>query len=920
MAKQQVSQHYIFKIHSSRLRRAKWDLTLPLHEARRNDEVIAMSDGQVMRWIDQINHVENGDEQAQQVKKQIRHVKQQPSTIQNRREIRRLYNELDRIQFKPDYLHLVIDRDKDMYRACKGFKVNGMRFTRLLGTNGGVKNSTIVFVNEAIAEELRRRIDNGRNPDVEHIPAKLEAYRALCCSGSTPVSMPRGILVVSDCKTIFREDVIMLNDEGVSEPEMSLEHDFEVTLKESDGYGLMLPTLARRWSEELGLDYVASGMNTRFSWEKGMVFTFDFLEFADTVAGTHMVKDAWGHEMDITEVELILTTSMLKLWNCYDSMKQYLECCRANGYTFGITKTCPRELEQQRRLNYQFIQSYDLTDEQIYELVSPTIQEIRDVISGDYRKTLIFLAGEHTTEDTVDITGDPVVAALMADKRMFNDPYIKRRIFHQIENRIKRAKIGVVAVHGNYSILCGDPYALCQHIWGLPVTGLLRAGQLYNRYWADKGVEYVACFRAPMTCHNNIRKMAVANSEGVNHWYRYMTTCTLFNAWDTTSQALNGADKDGDLVMLTDNKVLVENIRPVPTIFCAQRNAETRLVSEDDLVRANIASFGDDIGKTTNWITSMFEVQAGVDPNSREYKVLDYRIKCGQLLQQNCIDKAKGIISKPMPRHWYDRHACRSLDGEEAIDFNLRIVADRKPYFMRYIYPSLMQQYNTYINNTRIKCAMELTMDIDELLATPQEEMTEEQRNFVTYYYRRMPVGTNPCVMNRICELFEKEFDGYLKLNYSGESFDTNLMKSGQSYTNRQYLAVLKLYNKYNEQLREYKQTARKTRGCSTDETVVGIQRMYRLFVEECLAACSNAAQLCDLMIDICYKRIGTQDFAWTVCGDAIVQNLLNKNGGIISFPVRADDGDIHYAGQRFKMIEKRWGYEGSNYEREAVG
>jgi len=82
---------------------------------------------------------------------------------------------------------------------------------------------------------------------------------------------------------------------------------------------------------------------------------------------------------------------------------------------------------------------------------------------------------------------------------------------------------------------------------------------------------------------------------------------------------------------------LVDNVRETPTIFCVQRKGEKKEVSEDDLVRANIASFGDDIGRTTNWITSMFDVQANFSVDSEEYRVLDYRIKCGQLFQQNCI-------------------------------------------------------------------------------------------------------------------------------------------------------------------------------------------------------------------------------------------------------------------------------------------
>ena len=49
------------------------------------------------------------------------------------------------------------------------------------------------------------------------------------------------------------------------------------------------------------------------------------------------------------------------------------------------------------------------------------------------------------------------------------------------------------------------------------------------------------------------------------------------------------------------------------------------------MIQSNIDSFGDDIGKTTNHITAMYDVQAQFEEGSREYEELDYRIQCGQL-------------------------------------------------------------------------------------------------------------------------------------------------------------------------------------------------------------------------------------------------------------------------------------------------
>ena len=856
----------------------------------------------MLRWLDELNGITDAETRAREIKGEIKRLRKEPNNVQNRKRIRQLYAQLDDIQFKPDYLCLIIDHEKDYHRACRGFSINGIKYERLLGTNGGVKNETIVFVSERHGTEIKKRIENGRDPEMKMVPAKLEAYKALTCSASIPVSMPHGVLVVKDCETEFMSDIIYLTDEGIGEPVMEYRQNVPVGLDESDGYGIMLPSLAERWSQELGLDYMVSGLNTRFSWEKGMVFTFDFVDFAEKVAGGYIVKDAWGQEVDVRNVELILTTSMLKLWDSYKSCDDYLLCCEENKYTFGIAKTCPKELETERTLNYQFIQSYDLTDEDIEELIAPTMNEIRDVLYADTAKTILFLKGMGLNKENIGKIENDFIKALMIEDSMISDPYIQSRIYQMIKNRINEAKVGVLKVHGNYSIVCGDPYSLCQNAFGLPVTGLLKAGEIYNKYWIDRGAESLACYRAPMTCHNNIRLVHPHRSEEASYWYQYLTTCTLFNSWDTAAHALNGMDKDGDLVMLTDNHVLVSKLQELPALMCAQR-----LVSEADAIQANIDSFGDDIGKTTNWITSMFEVQSHYPKDSEEYRVLDYRIKCGQLYQQNAIDKAKGIVCKPMPREWHDRHSVNQIEDAETRELYRRLVADRKPYFMRLIYPTLMRQYNTYIKNTNKNAMREFGMTVDELNAIPEAERTERQKDFLRYYGKSMPVGVGDCVMNRICRRFEQEFDGYLGRHNSGADFDYTIMKSGAEYSRSQFNAIVKLYENYNQRLRSYTMFTNYEWIDEYDSFAKTIE-MRDEFVAECAKVCPDRVTLCDIVLDICYRRSSTKRFAWEMCGKEIIQNLLARNGGMITYPTIDADGEIEFCGERFSLARTKIG------------
>ena len=45
-----------------------------------------------------------------------------------------------------------------------------------------------------------------------------------------------------------------------------------------------------------------------------------------------------------------------------------------------------------------------------------------------------------------------------------------------------------------------------------------------------------------MTIHNNIRILNLFENEITKKYFRYMKVVTVFNAFDTTCDALNGAD------------------------------------------------------------------------------------------------------------------------------------------------------------------------------------------------------------------------------------------------------------------------------------------------------------------------------------------------------------------------------------------
>ena len=540
-----LSLRYVLKIPSAELAKKKWNLTLTRKEAIEKEMLVSLASNYLIRSLDEVSNSGFSEEKVATLKREIKELTRLKSSTATKNKLQQKKEELHELLSVPTLINVVMSSNKHYDRANKGFTVNGIKFKRLLATSAGVKTSTIVYVAEAYHEAIMKRINNGRDMEKLFVAAKLESYMGLVCSASTPVTNFERILVVHDVETSFKDHVLLLDDTIEEYPVVTEIKDYEMSQTASDGFGLIMPHVSKQWAEDLHLDYLPAGFTARQAFTKGMLFTFDFQAFAEEIANDYLVTDVWGDVRDVREIDVVLTTSMLKLWDSYHSLEHYLACCKENHYTFAVTKYTPKVLDNERTLNYQFIQSLDLTDEDIRDLIEPTVSEIKEILGGDYRKSILYLRGVNMNESHTSLDSHDYINALMVEPELVNDPYIRSSIHSMIRKRINDAKIGVLKVNGNYQIASGDPYSLCQHIFGLEVTGLLQKGEFYSNYWNQLGVQEVGSFRAPMICHNNIRKFNLKQTDEMKKWYRYMDTVMILNSWDATCAALAGCDFDG---------------------------------------------------------------------------------------------------------------------------------------------------------------------------------------------------------------------------------------------------------------------------------------------------------------------------------------------------------------------------------------
>lgn len=905
MKQNQYVQRYVLKINTKRLKANNWNLNISLKEAQNNNELITLADSTCLRFIDDINNVNVKDKniKIETLKSKLKKLKTMKSNRNNRQKIKLTYKQLNEISFMKDYVCLVADNKSEYKRAIKGFYINGMKFVRLLSTSGQLKKSTIVFVNEKIHNVLLQRLENGRNVNDKFIPSKYNAYLSLACSSSTPVS-DANVIVVKDCIVKFSDTYVLVSDNDEND-----NPDLKVTTSEienniNDGFGLISPKQAEIWSNELNLNYCFSGCCVRNAFLKGMLYCFDFHTFARDIAKTNIITDIWGNNKNILDADIIITESMLKLWNSYNSYEHYHENCLKNGFTYSITKVTPKELDNVRNLNYQYLQSYELSNDDIEELIKPTIDNIKDILSDDINKTILYLKGYYIGEKTLNKLDNDFIKALMIDDSMINDAFVQSKLKNMIKKRINDAKIGVLQCNGNFSLISGDPYALCQSMFNMEVTGLLKDNEFYSNYWNKKKVSQVVAFRSPMSCHNNIRKLNLVNNEIVNYWYQYMSEVTILNGFDLTNASLNGCDFDGDLIFTTDNYVLLKNTRDTLPIVCTQKKCDKVVINNNNLIEADMNGFGDDIGVITNKITAMFDIQCLFDKNSMEYKELEYRIMCGQKFQQDAIDKIKGIQFKPMPRYWYDK---KSIDEDDT--FNSSLVVDKKPYFFIYNYSELRAKYNKFQHNTNIKSYMLFGKSVEELIDNINS-ISHEEKEFLDWYYKLNPITDNNSTMNIICHKIENELEEYEKvLKDKTLNFDYNILKSEEhSYSNDEFTKIKEIYLEYKDNVQKFKH--KNNEKISDNESFINAKNLFmQQFEEKCFSVCNNKYILANIILDICYNNNNSKQFAWSICGDVFIENLLKKNNNRLKYLQLVENQDLDNINE--ELIVK---YNGLNF------
>lgn len=550
---------HILKLNTSYILANDSKVKLTYQDAMKNNLLVALGDNQLFKIVRGLNNQENLLNEIKDTKQIIKIIKKQDSSKENIKQLELLNKKLILLMFVPDIISIKSDGTKKQYKQiCKdmfdveitiGNETFFRKYKRMCAGAGQLRRNSAIFVNVDLYDKLEEIMLCGLTPKkIKKMNlAKFSAYFALYTSASRIVTTPK-FCIVDDYEYTLKNqlvDWVFDDDNGEKQIEERL-IDFDINA--FDGSGIISPTMAKKWAEDLHCDgYIPSSFIVRAPFVKGCVHVFDFHKFANEVANKTKIKDIYGNEYNVEDIDIILTKSQFKMYKYYNDFSEYLYYFNKYNHVFSVTRVNKKEDDKYTTLNYQYIQTNNFDKESLVNLASYSVNWANKLMNRDYLYNILFLNPSKRWLDNLDnskdTANDKITKALMLCPNLIYDTYVNNKIKQQIKNKIDKMKIGKVLVEGAYEFLIPDLYALAEHAFGLPVKGLLPADTIWNRRWVEKGSKQVTTHRSPLVAPSENRILNVYNNDDCIKWYEHIKSGNMYNIWDMTAIAQSDADK-----------------------------------------------------------------------------------------------------------------------------------------------------------------------------------------------------------------------------------------------------------------------------------------------------------------------------------------------------------------------------------------
>jgi hypothetical protein len=281
------------------------------------------------------------------------------------------------------------------------------------------------------------------------------------------------------------------------------------------------------------------------------------------------------------------------------------------------------------------------------------------------------------------------------------------------------------------------------------------------------------------------------------------------------------------------------------------------------------------------------------------------------MLQGNSIDKAKGIEVKDVPSEWLKYQEILPTDSQKTKNAKRllnKIVINKKPYFMSWVYPKLRNQYKDYIGKADLYCKTIFGLSLEDL--KKKRPKTKEEKIFFKLHNKYMPLNLSNCVMNKLSWYMESVgFD--IKKDLKNDNIDEiiNLLTDSSIVKNEEiFNQILELYSDYINQKKLHAKIgySKNYKDKHDEDDFEDLTIFNNSFKEKAYSICSNSDELVNYVVEITYKLNPSKnkDFLWDVFGDDLLSNLIKNKPSELYVPLLDLNGDIEYLGTKYKNTE----------------
>ena len=485
---------------------------------------------------------------------------------------------------------------EELYK--NGFVCDGIQFVRYKRSAGSSRLGTCLFIDKRLYAPMIKwsmcGLKIAENQEIDL--AALEAYISLTLSSiiGTVEIKPENILLIDDYKSKFIDHVIATrfeNGQLISKPE-----DVEITNNIWDGQSLMDRSLFLQFQEQQRKDDPDAkehGMLLlRARFFKSCCFNANIQQwFVDN--GITDVGQLCGKTQakKVEDIKLITTPSSIKFLK-FGRFDEWLDEIES---TFGVVKhEKPTHFFDGRMVqtHYQLLNTLQITYDEVEKLVKPSL-DYANMIKIDPAALKHHIDYQYCTPDETyynrAITSkNDIITKMLETTDCFSQTKLYRDFAKAILDSFKKnLRCGHILVHGNYSVLCGNPIEmLMQSIGQFSGNPIMEPNTVHSTYFAD-GEELLGS-RSPHVTMGNVLVTKNVQHEEITRYLNPTPEIVYINSInENILERLSGADFDSDTIMLTNNEIMLQAAKrnyehfPVPTKLVEATNLKRKYTNFD---------------------------------------------------------------------------------------------------------------------------------------------------------------------------------------------------------------------------------------------------------------------------------------------------------------------------------------------------